>query len=263
MSMHEFVRLYDFLDPVFPFFRLAGPILMLLLALCLYYVAKSNSASDRREPIGSDPRTGLAAPGQAQFEHAPSEKKSSFPAPRTAVMLSFLSIASATVMLADQCRDFLFNSLSDSTVEPNEDPSSFYKGVDDDKFETALNSAAANIKDGNKATAEVFYREALKLKKVDLEKAAKPLDGLARLRIEEGRFEAAEPLASIAAGLDKAQPDYVNTYARILIETCRLNEALDQLKGLEVNNEQNFESIELRQLAEAQAEPCANASSDS
>ncbi len=121
---------------------------------------------------------------------------------------------------------------SDQTSAP-------YKSTDIVKFEQFMNNANSHLARDDKANAKLLYMDALNLKQIPLINAAEPMNGVAKILIDEDRFDAAEPLAFIAARLRSRDPDYVNTYATILIEKCRLPEALDILKGLELD--QDFE----------------------
>lgn len=122
-----------------------------------------------------------------------------------------------------------------------------------------MDNADTHLANGDEVTAKALYMDALNLKQIPLINAAEPLNAVARILIDEDRLDAAEPLAYVAARLHSQDPAYVNTYATILIETCKLSEALDILKGLELD--QDFESRRLLELAETKTGACDAASS--
>jgi len=243
MSFDQLVELLDTLDPVFAVFRLVGPILMLGLALCLFYVAKSDRSSPHVKPSQSRSVPGVAEDPAPFRQDAPKSK----PWFRTNAALGTVfcvTMVAGTIGVVGECKTIFFGS----------ELASDYKGPDTRKFEKIMRNAEARLEDGDAAAAKALYMDALNLEQIALVYAAEPMSGVADILIKEGRFDVAEPLALIAARLHPKEPDYVNIYAEILIEKCRLSDALEVLEGLTLYKDSASER--LLEIAEAGAVTC-------
>lgn len=111
-------------------------------------------------------------------------------------------------------------------------PEEGYKSAKD-SFEGAMEEARAALEGGDAHKAKRFYSEALSEPEVLMKDGIRAMAGLAKLWVEEGRYDEARPLAQIAARLDKEKAEYVNIYAEILINDCELEGAIDILRNLD------------------------------
>ena len=192
-----------------------------------------------------------------QDDAAP-DKKKPWSAKRMAeAVLSFLMIATGTIILVKEIRPLFEN---DGPLTRSADLSEF-RSRDRVRFEGYMTDARISLSNDDLAAAEALFKEALKLDKIELGRAAEPMRGWAEILIEGGRYDAAEPLALIAAHLHPRNAGYVNPYAEILLAACRFSEAVDVLKRLEL--EQDLESRRLLEAAESKTKVCGERSNRS
>lgn len=130
-----------------------------------------------------------------------------------------------------------------------------FKSLAMTKFNDHLESAEAALVNDNAEGAKAHYSEALSLGGIPSEETARAMIGLAKLLIEERRFDEAGPLAQIAASRHRNKSAYANPYASILIEKCNILDALVVLESLEKNKGKKSE--QLIELAKSRSVSCA------
>jgi tetratricopeptide (TPR) repeat protein len=87
-----------------------------------------------------------------------------------------------------------------------------------------------------------------------LEEASEAFLGLAKIYGARKQYDHAFALAKLALGLKPNAPEYVQTYAEILIERCETSQALETLRTL--GEKGGPRTSELIKRAKKQADDC-------
>ena len=247
MDVEALQRLLVDWDVVFRALRYITPILLFVLGIAFLISKRSTSSEQERQSeraLQGSPQEGIAEPPAPSFDTSRPQTKSS---ERLWSFLGQLAIVIAIV-------DFAFINIGQFV--PSASQSAQVKGPETDRFFRHIENAEKVLGDDNLDAAKSDYLAALSIKGIPMEDAAEAIDGVAKvLRFEES-LDAAKLMASIAAGLHTNRPDFVNTYAEILIEDCDISLARDKLQGLGLDKDNK--SHDLMELAEIKSEQCNN-----
>lgn len=128
------------------------------------------------------------------------------------------------------------------------------------RLETQLHEAkvtAANQQrfGGDVERALQINQEAMVLPSIPMTDNATPMSNVAELLIEQGKIDRAYWLAWISAELRSDDPNFVNPFAEVLIESCELDDAVDWLQGLRARQDER--SRRLLERAEMKQSDCA------
>ena len=129
------------------------------------------------------------------------------------------------------------------------------KGVETALHDTKIIAANQHRERGDTESAMRANREAMALSNIPIDDNAVPMVNIAEMLIEQGQIDRAYWLASIAAGLRSDDPDFVNPFAHVLIETCELDDAVDWLDDLQDFRDKR--SVQLLELANVRRPDCS------
>ncbi|MGI9418047.1 MAG: hypothetical protein ACR2RA_09460 [Geminicoccaceae bacterium] len=174
-------------------------------------------------------------------------KKRRFLLRRSSHLVSLLGLIVSTAGIGLALLPLLHPTIPQRSAPPVAYQPAPPKGLEVERFKAKVIAASQHRASGDIELAMRTNLEAMTFPNVPITDNAEPMVNIAEMLIEQGLYERAYMLASIAAELRSDDPDFINTFAQVLIETCELDDAVDWLEGLEDERSlQLLERVDIR-----------------